>query len=456
MFRRKAYEKLLAWKKESEGKTAVLIEGARRVGKTTLVKEFATREYDSYLYIDFSSVDSATVQLFNEQRADIDVFLRMLQLNFGKMLEPRRSVVIFDEVQRLPVAREYIKHLVEDGRFDYIETGSLISIRKNVESIVIPSEEERIALEPLDFEEYLWACDKGVYADEIRRCRENLEPLPDPVHKTCMRLFNEYMLVGGMPQAVAAFVEDGDFRRCDKVKRQIIALYREDIAKFGGGDARRARAIYDDIPGQLSASNKRFKFSSTEDGSRFSQYESALIWLEDARLINRCSLCNDPNVGYRLHEDSSSLKCYLGDTGLLVSLAFDDGPELLNVHRDIQFGRVSVNKGMLTENIVAQQLKALGHSLFYYTWEKPSETASARPRSREIDFLLTRGFSDAAGKPRVTPVEVKSSKSYSTVSLDDFAEKYAKRLGKEIVLHPKQLAVKGNREYLPLYMSFCV
>lgn len=218
MFRRKAYEKLLAWKKESGGRTAVLIEGARRVGKTTLVKEFAAREYDSYLYIDFSSVDSATVQLFNEQRGDIDVFLRMLQLNFGKMLEPRRSVVIFDEVQRLPVAREYIKHLVEDGRFDYIETGSLISIRKNVESIVIPSEEERIALEPLDFEEYLWACDKGVYADEIRRCRKNLEPLPDSIHKTCMRLFNEYMLVGGMPQAVAAFVEDGDFRRCDKVK----------------------------------------------------------------------------------------------------------------------------------------------------------------------------------------------------------------------------------------------
>lgn len=456
MFKRKAYEKLLAWKRESAGQTAVLIEGARRVGKTTLVKEFAAREYDDYLYIDFSSVDSATVQLFNEQRGNIDVFLRMLQLNFGKMLEPRRAVIIFDEVQRLPVAREYIKHLVEDGRFDYIETGSLISIRKNVENIVIPSEEERIALEPLDFEEYLWACGNDVYASEIRRCRENLTPLPDSVHKTCMRLFSEYMLVGGMPQAVAAFVEDGDYRRCDKVKRQIIALYREDIAKFGGRDARRARAIYDDVPGQLSSANKRFKFNSTEAGARFSQFESALIWLEDARLINRCNLCNDPNVGYRLHEDSSSLKCYLGDTGLLVSLAFDDGPELLDVHRDIQFGRVSVNKGMLVENVVAQQLKALGHSLFYYAWDQLSETAGARPRNREIDFLLTRGFSDAAGKPRVSPVEVKSSKSYSTVSLDDFAEKYAKRLGKEIVLHPKQLAVNGNREYLPLYMSFCI
>ena len=456
MFKRKAYEKLLAWKRESAGKTAVLVEGARRVGKTTLVKEFASREYDDYLYIDFSNIGSDTARIFNEYRGDVDVFLRMLQLSFGKALEPRRSLVIFDEVQRLPVAREYIKHLVEDGRFDYIETGSLISIKKNVKDIVIPSEEERISLEPLDFEEYLWACGKGVYADEIRRCREALEPLPDPVHKTCARLFSEYMLVGGMPQAVAAFVEDGDFRRCDKVKRQIIALYREDIAKFGGSDARRARAVYDDVPGQLSADNKRFKFSSTEAGSRFEQYESALIWLEDARLINRCSLCNDPSVGYRLHEDSSSLKCYMADTGLLVSLAFDDGPDLLDVHRDIQFGRVSVNRGMLAENVVAQQLRALGHSLFYYAWDQPSQTKSARPRRREIDFLLTRGFSDAAGKPRVTPIEVKSSKSYSTVSLDDFAEKYAERLGREIVLHPKQLAVRGNREYLPLYMSFCV
>lgn len=456
VFKRKAYEKLLAWKKESSGKTAVLIEGARRVGKTTLVKEFAQREYAQNLYIDFSNIDSTTVNIFKEYRGDIDVFLRLLQLNFGKMLEPRNAVIIFDEVQRLPIAREYIKHLVEDGRYDYVETGSLISIRKNVENIVIPSEEERIALEPLDFEEYLMACGQEIYAEAIRDCRESLKPLPDPIHKICMRLFSEYMLVGGMPQAVAAFVEDKDFRRCDKVKRQIIALYREDIAKFGGADARQARAIYDDVPGQLSSANKRFVFGSMKSSTRYEQAESALIWLEDARLINRCNLCNDPNVGYRLHADSSSLKCYMGDTGLLVSLAFDDGPELLDVHRDIQFGRVSINKGMLAENVIAQQLKALGHALFYYAWNQPSLTDGSRPRRREIDFLITRGFSDAAGKPRVTPVEVKSSKSYSTVSLDDFADKYASRLGTEIVLHPKQLSIKGNRQYLPLYMAFCL
>jgi uncharacterized protein len=456
MFKRKAYEKLLSWKAESKGKTAILIEGARRVGKTTLVKEFAKREYRDYLYIDFSRVDKNTLDIFNNNRGNIDVFLRMLQLNYGKELKPRNAVVIFDEVQRFPIAREYIKHLVEDGRFDYIETGSLISIKKNVENIVIPSEEERIALEPLDFEEYLWACGQKIYADEIRRCREELEALPNFAHKTCMRLFNEYMLVGGMPQAVAAFIEDADFRRCDKVKRQIIELYKEDIAKFGGSDARKARIIFDDVPGQLSSNSKRFMFGAAEIGSRFEQFESALIWLDDARLINRCNLCNDPNVGYRLHEDSSSLKCYLVDTGLLVSLAFDDGPDLLNVHKDIQFGRISINKGMLVENIVAQQLKALSHSLYYYSWNEPSKTAGARPRKREVDFLLTKGYSNAAGKPRVSPVEVKSSKSYSTVSLDDFAFKYTQRLGKEIVLHPKQLSVVGNREYLPLYMAFCI
>ena len=456
MFKRKAYDRLQEWKERSQGRTAVLIEGARRVGKTTLVKCFAQNEYKDYLYIDFSAASKATLDIFLDHREDVDLFLRMLQLQYGKALEPRESLVIFDEVQRFPIAREYIKHLVEDGRFDYIETGSLVSIKKNVDSIVIPSEEERIPLEPLDFEEYLWATGQDLYAEEIRKACESRTALPDGVHATCMRLFDEYMLVGGMPQSVDSFVAENDFRGCDRVKRQIIALYREDIAKFGGSDARRARAVYDDIPGQLSAANKRFKFDSLEKGSRFETYESALIWLEDARLINRCYLCSDPSVGYRLHEDASSLKCYMADTGLLVSLAFDDGPDLMDVHRDIQFGRISINKGMLIENIVAQQLKSLGHSLFYYSWQEPSKTEGSRPRTREIDFLVSSGFEDAAGKPRVTPVEVKSSKSYSTISLDDFGRRFERRVGEEIVLHPKQLRAEGHRIYLPLYMTIFI
>ena len=456
IFKRKCYEKLLEWKRESHGKTAMLVEGARRVGKTTLVTEFAKNEYSDFLYIDFSKVSKQTLDIFRNERADVDTFLRLLQLDSGKMLSIRDGLVIFDEVQRFPLAREYIKHLVADGRFDYLETGSLISIRKNVENIVIPSEEERVNLDPLDFEEYLWANNLAVYAEEIRRCRENLVPLPNSVHTKCMRLFNEYMLVGGMPQAVEAYIEDSDFRRPDKVKRQIIDLYREDIQKFGENAARRARVIFDDVPGQLSSANKRFKFAGLDGGDRFEQFEPALSWLSDAHMINVCCLCNDPNVGYRLHADSTSLKCYMADTGLLVSLAFNDGPDLLNVHKDLQFGRISINKGMFVENVVAQQLHARNHSLFYYAWKEPAKKIDGKERPREVDFLITRGYSNAAGKPRVCPVEVKSSKSYSTISLDDFSRHFAKRTGNEFVLHPKQLKVEGNRQFLPLYMSFCV
>lgn len=456
IFKRKCYEKLLEWKRESHGKTAMLVEGARRVGKTTLVTEFAKNEYSDFLYIDFSKVSKQTLDIFRNERADVDTFLRLLQLDSGKMLSIRDGLVIFDEVQRFPLAREYIKHLVADGRFDYLETGSLISIRKNVENIVIPSEEERVNLDPLDFEEYLWANNLAVYAEEIRRCRENLVPLPNSVHTKCMRLFNEYMLVGGMPQAVEAYIEDSDFRRPDKVKRQIIDLYREDIQKFGENAARRARVIFDDVPGQLSSANKRFKFAGLDGGDRFEQFEPALSWLSDAHMINVCCLCNDPNVGYRLHADSTSLKCYMADTGLLVSLAFNDGSDLLNVHKDLQFGRISINKGMFVENVVAQQLHARNHSLFYYAWKEPAKKIDGKERPREVDFLITRGYSNAAGKPRVCPVEVKSSKSYSTISLDDFSRHFAKRTGNEFVLHPKQLKVEGNRQFLPLYMSFCV
>ena len=456
IFKRKCYQKLLEWKRETRGKTAVLVEGARRVGKTTLVTEFAKRQYSDYIYIDFSKASKQTLDIFRNERTDVDTFLRLLQLNRGKMLKPRDGLIIFDEVQRFPIAREYIKHLVADGRFDYIETGSLISIRKNVEDIVIPSEEERISLDPLDFEEYLWANGLDVYAEEIRKCRKDLTPLPDSIHSKCLRLFSEYMLVGGMPQAVEAYVEEKDFRLPDKVKRQIIELYREDIQKFGENVARRARVIFDDVPGQLSCASKRFKFANLDGGDRFELFEPALSWLTDAHMINACYLCNDPNVGYRLHADSSSVKCYMADTGLLVSLAFDDGPELVDIHKDIQFGRVSVNKGMFVENVVAQQLHALNHSLFYFGWKEPPIKPSAKARPREIDFLITRGFSDAAGKPRVCPIEVKSSKSYSTVSMDDFTKRFATRTGDEFVIHPKQLKVEGKRQFLPLHMSFCV
>lgn len=456
MFRRKCYDTLLEWKRTSGGKTAVLIEGARRVGKTTLVRAFAASEYEDSIYIDFSKVPRAVVDLFQNEREDVDTFLRMLQLHYAKRLTPRRSVVIFDEVQRLPIAREYIKHLVADGRFDYIETGSLISIRKNTADIVIPSEEERVLLNPLDFEEYLWASGYDVYADAIRDAHDVRTALPDAVHAKIMRLFDEYMLVGGMPQSVEAFIGAADFAPCDRVKRSILELYLEDIGKFGGSEARRARALFRAIPGQLSASSKRFKFAAASKGGRYEDYEPSVDWLEDAHLANPCRLCTDPSVGLALAEDARSLKLYMADTGLLVTQAFADEASSARAHRDIQFGRVSVNKGMVVENVVAQQLRASGHALYYHVWTEAGLKAGAKPRPREVDFLLAKPFSDAAGKLRVSPIEVKSSKSYSTVSLDDFAVRYGRRAGEEIVLHPKQLRWEGRRAYLPLYMAHLI
>lgn len=453
MFKRKAYEKLLEWKRESAGKSAVLIEGARRVGKTTLVREFVAAEYEDFIYIDFSKAPKAVLDLFRNEREDVGTFLRMLQLHYAKSMPRRKAAIIFDEVQRFPLAREYVKHLVADGRFDYLETGSLISIRKNVEDIVIPSEEERVALHPLDFEEYLWAMGLEVYADAARDAFERRAALPDSIHAKIMRLFDEYMLVGGMPQSVAAFAETGEFAPCDRAKRNILNLYLEDIGKFGGSESRRARALFQEIPGQLSAASKRFKFASDGKGGRFEDYETAIDWLEDAHLVNPCRLCADPSVGLRLSEQPSALKLYMADTGLLVTHAFADGARLMDVQRDIQFGRVGANRGMIAENVVAQQLRASGHALFYHTWEEPGERAGSRPRPREVDFLVTRPFADAAGKPRVSPVEVKSSKRYTTISLDGFKEKYGVRVGEQVVLHTRQLKVQGDKVYLPLYMS---
>ena len=457
MFERKCYQKLLEWKSSSQGRTALMIEGARRVGKTTLAREFARAEYDAHLIIDFSIASTEVKQVFESYSDDVSTLLRMLQLQHGVELPRRKSLVIFDEVQRFPKAREMVKHLVADGRFDYIETGSLISIKKNVANIVIPSEEDRVYLRPMDFEEYLWALGRKMLADEIRSSREKLVALPDPIHRQAERLFDEYLVVGGMPQAVAAFIQDGTFTECERVKRRILALYRDDMQKFGGVEARKALAVFDEIPGQLSENSKKFNFSSLERNGRKEAYEGALSWLEESHIVNICRKCNDPNVGYRLNSDDSAMKLYMGDTGLLVSHAFSDNDESLEIQKALQFGKLSVNKGMIVENYVAQQLRAAGRSHYYHTWEEPAKDSSAsKPRPREIDFLVTKGFSDAAGKPRVCPIEAKSTKTYSTVSLDDFARRWPARVGDELVLHPKQLKAEGRRAYLPLYMAFCI
>ena len=451
-FKRKAYDDLLAWK-QGNGESAILIEGARRTGKSTLAERFARTEYESYLLINFETAPQEVRDIFNDYRNNVDTFFKYLLAYYGISLVHRRSLIIFDEVQRFPVARSYIKQLVADGRFDYMETGSLISIKKNVEDIIIPSEEDKIELGPLDFEEFLWATGNIAIADLIAESFGSSRALPSPLHRKASQLWREYLLVGGMPQSVSAYLETDDFSQADRAKRRILNLYREDIMKFGGEDASRATAVFDAVPGQLAKHEKKFTLASASPGARYREYAGAFFWLEDARMVNLCLNVTDPNVGLDLSAEQSNFKCYLGDTGLLATLAFGDRKGTLDsLYRNILFGKINVNEGMLVENAVAQQLHANGHKLRFYSHRNDAKAAD----TMEIDFLIIREYADAGLKPRLSPLEVKSSNRFGTRSLDKFKAKFGKRVGMELVLSPKPFGVAGDRVLLPLYMGFCL
>lgn len=450
VFRRKAYDDLLRWKKEAQGSRALLVEGARRVGKSTLVREFANREYAASLVIDFSEASDEVKGLFTQYRSDIDTFFMYLQAYMGVSLPKRKSVVVFDEVQRFPPAREFIKQLVADGRYDYLETGSLISIRRNVEDIVIPSEEVPLRLNPLCFEEFLWALGEKSLADAIRASFEQKASLPEALHRKAERLFREYMLVGGMPQAVQAYLLEKDFGKVDAVKRGILALYRNDIEKFGGSDALRIRRVFASLPGQLARHEKKFRLSSLEKSARSREYADAFFWLSDACISATCMGVSDPAVGLAATADEGSFKCYMADTGLLVAHLFADNQQTPHeVYRDILLGKLEINEGMFTENVVAQQLTASGHGLYFYS----SRDRANSSNTMEIDFLVTAGYDDAAGRMRVSPVEVKSTKRYGAKSLEKFKGKFGKRVGACYVLHPRPMQVDGDLVRLPLYMA---
>lgn len=452
MFRRKAYQRLVQWKKESNGSTAMLIEGARRVGKSTVAQEFAEQEYTSYVLVDFTMVTDEFKQTFLDTRLDLDSFFLYLSATFGVTLKERNSLVIFDEVQLFPQAREFIKHLVADGRYDYVETGSLISIKANTKDILIPSEEESMTMTSMDFEEFLWAMGEEPLATAIAQSFNTLKPLPDSLHRKATRLWSEYLLVGGMPQAVAAYVEGKDLAAADRAKSGVLKLYREDIEKYGGIASKRLKRIFDAIPGQLSKHEKRLVYAEVERGSRSRDYATAFVWFKEAGTVNLCTLCTDPSLGLALSEDESVVKCYMADTGLLASMAFSASEENMpEVYRQVLLGDSSVNEGMLVENAVAQQLASSGHDLYFY-----SKYSKDKDERMEIDFLIIRPFPDAAMKPRVCPVEAKSSKRYGTASLDKFRSKFGDREGAEYVLHPKELKVNGRRISLPLYMAHCL
>lgn len=450
---RKAYDALVKWKKESGGKSAMLIEGARRIGKSTIAKRLGEREYKSCVVVDFNKASKAVLGNFEENLDDLDTFYQTLSLEYNTPLHKRESLIVFDEIQKFPKAREALKYLVADGRYDFVETGSLISIRENVESITIPSEEEKLRMHPCDFGEFAVALGEELLLEHIADRFEAGVPLEDAFHRKAMRLFREYMLVGGMPQSVVAYAESGkDFAASDREKRRILELYRDDIKKASRRYNSKVAAIFDNVPGYLSTHEKRIvlKESDPSGNARFSKYDEPLFWLDDSMICNLCYKCNDPNVGFALNRNESAVKCYMGDTGLLVSLAFGENEIATNgLYRAVMAGKLSLNEGMLYENMIAQMIRAKGKKLYFYSEYDPKSHRNVL----EVDFLLSN---ESRTNFKVLPVEVKSSKNYTTTSLDGFRKKFGKRVERAIVVHPKQLQVDGDTLKIPPYMLWCV
>ncbi len=445
---RKIIDRLKEWKNKSNGESAILVRGARRVGKSYIVEKFAKREYKSYILIDFNLANEQIKDIFLHDLDDLDTFFLKLSTLYNTKLYKRDSVIIFDEVQLFPRARSAVKYLVADGRYDYIETGSLISIRKNVEGILLPSEEDKLDMYPMDFEEFLWATGNETMYPLIENCYERRQPLGQSLHRKAMNLFRQYMIVGGMPQAVKAYAESRDFDKVDRAKRRILNLYRDDIRKHGGNDAVKIEAIFDELPSQLKNQNRHFKLSSLETGARFDSYRDAMFWLSDAMIVNNCYNSTEPNIGLNLNRDRTLLKCYMGDTGLLISHAFDEngivGDE---IYKKLLLDKLEVNMGMVVENIVSQMLASKGHKLFFYA----NADRENKENRMEIDFLIAK--SRISSRHNISPIEVKSGKNYTLSSLNKFRKKFAAQTHIPYVIHSNDLREDDGVLYLPLYMT---
>lgn len=443
VLRRKIYDVLLNWKKQSNGETAIMIDGARRVGKSYLVELFAKEEYKSYIIIDFGNAPQDILDLFVNDSSNLDLFFAKLSAFYSTSLYERESVIIFDEVQQYPRARQLIKYFVADGRYDFIETGSLIRLKKNVQDIIIPSEEEHIAMFPLDFEEFLWAMGDNATVPLIRQCFDKRLPLGAALHRKIMNDFRQYILVGGMPQAVTEYMKTKSFESVDTVKRRILKLYRDDVSKFAAGYEDKVFAVFDAIPAQLSRKEKKYRLSSISKQARFRSYEDSFIWLHEAMIVNTCLNATDPNVGLALSEDNTTQKCYMGDTGLLVTHTFMDASFTENdLYKAILFDKLEINEGMILENIVAQMLRYNGHKLYFYSRNDPKH----RENHMEIDFLITE-------KKKLAPIEVKSGNYRSHSSLDKFRNKFSSRIGNSYILYTKDLMIKDGILHLPIYMA---
>lgn len=441
-FKRKLYAAMLKWKQERNGATALLIQGARRVGKSTIAEEFARNEYTSYILIDFSKVSKAVADLFDDV-SDLNYLFLRLQFIFNVQLHERSSVIVFDEVQLQPKARQAIKHLVKDRRYDYIETGSLISVRSKSRDILIPSEETKINLYPMDFEEFRWALGDDATIPLLRAAFEKKMSLGDAVHRKLMRDFRLYMLVGGMPQAVVAYIETNNFTEVDTVKRDIIALYEEDFGKIDSSG--RAKALYDAIPAQLSRNASRYKVSTAIPDDKKDRIMSVIAVVEDSMTVNIAYHVDDPNIGLALTRNEDYFKMYASDTGLFVTLAFKDKDITENViYEKLLNDKLSANLGYVYENMIAQMLRASGKDLYYHTIPY-----AEGKKYYEVDFLIS-------DRHKIAPIEVKSSGYKSHKSLDEFSAKYSERIMNRYVIYTKDYKRENGVEYLPVYMTMFI
>ena len=445
--RRKIYEQLLNWKKKDANRTALLIEGARRVGKSYIVEEFAKNEYDSYLLLDFNQVSNEVKETIDRFLNNLDTLFSYLSTLFNVPLYPGRSLIIFDEVQLYPRARAAIKYLVADGRYHYIETGSLLSIKANVVDIVIPSEERHLKMYPMDFEEFLWAVGNESLMPFITDCFHTKKPLGTAMHRMVMDYFRQYLLVGGMPQAVQEFAASRNFANVDAIKRDILTLYRNDIIRHAKGYERKVEAVFDEIPAQLQRHEKSFRLSSIAQSSRFRDYEDAFFWLDDAMMVNICFRATEPTIGLRMNMEQNTMKCYMGDTGLLISHAFDENA-LVNeqIYQKLLLGVLEFNEGMVTENIVAQMLTATGHKLYFYS----NSNREKSDERMEIDFLIEKG--NITRRHKISPLEVKSGKNYTFTSLSKFCNKFTQQIDRPLLIHSGDVMEKNGVQCIPLYM----
>ena len=447
-FKRKFYEEMLEWKETSNGTSALMIDGARRVGKSTIAEEFAKNEYDDYLIIDFINASQDIKDNF-ENLGNMDLFFRNLFLYTGKGLKSNNSVIIFDEVQKFPRAREAIKYLVKDGRYHYIETGSLISIKKKSQEIVIPSEEDKRKMYPMDFEEFLWATGDNVTAPYIKDCFEKRIPVGEKLHRKFMTTFRTYFAIGGMPQVVDAYIQGKTYRQIDNLKRTILALYEEDLGKYDDKNNEKTRAIFKSIPEQLSNHNSKFKFSEINENARYKNYVYSVKCIDESMIGNYCRNVTDPQITLDLFAESGNFKLFMGDTGLLISQVLRTSNIVQEeLYKKIITGHLGANLGMIFENMVAQMLRARGYELFFHEY-RYTPSGKKTEQKYEVDFLIVKDR-------HLCPIEVKSSDYKNHESFDYFVKKYKLKKHERFIIYTKDLAKDDDVTFIPIYMTMCL